>query len=191
MVNRLPCGPLLPSRNYKHLRKHQGGGQGGGGRLLRREGIVLEFPMRKKIIIGIGLVVIALIALSLWLRTNTTTISEEQVASIKVGMTLSEVEAILGCRPGNYTYRNDFLPINMSFYAKEQQDNKALFREWAADMPVPRYTDGNGPNRQDAIAVRVWFDEHGKVIDKCRMGYSYTFRQPSVWVHLKRFLPKW
>jgi hypothetical protein len=84
-----------------------------------------------------------------------------------------------------------FLPIDMRFYAKEQQERRASFKEWAADMPVPRYTDANGPNRQDAIAVRVWFDEHGKVIDKCRMGYSYTYQPPSPWGRLKKMVSNW
>lgn len=145
----------------------------------------------RKITIGVGLVVILLTAVFLLLRTETPTISEEQVASIQVGMSLNDVEAILGCPPGNYTCRNDFLPIDMRFYATEQQEIQAPFKEWAADTPEPRYTDANGPNRQEAIAVRVWFDEHDKVIDKCRMGISYTFHPPFSWDRLKRFLPSW
>jgi hypothetical protein len=118
-------------------------------------------------------------------------ITEEQVELIQVGMSLHEVEAILDCRPGNYTYRDDFLPIDMEAYSKEQQERKANFKEWAADTPDPQYTDDNGPNRQEAIAVRVWFDADGKVIDKCRMGYSYTWRQPTLFDRLKKLIPTW
>src|SRR5579884_3018992 len=85
-------------------------------------------------------------------------ITEEQVEKIQVGMTLEQVDAVLGCRPGNYTPRQDFLPIDIRFYEEEKQVRRASYKEWAADTPDPRYTDGNGPDRQEAIAVRVWFD---------------------------------
>jgi hypothetical protein len=78
----------------------------------------------------------------------------------------------------------------MRAFEQERQERKASFKEWAADTPDPRYTDANGPNRQEAIAVRVWFDEQGKVIDKCRMAYSYMFRPPTIWDRLRRLVPK-
>jgi hypothetical protein len=118
-------------------------------------------------------------------------ITEEQVEMIRVGMLLCEVEAVLGCRPGNYTYRDDFLPIDMRSYPIEQQELQLPFKEWAADEPEPRYTDANGPDRQEAIAIRVWFDERGRVVDKCRMGHSYTFRTPSLLERVKRMVFIW
>lgn len=118
-------------------------------------------------------------------------ISEDQITKIRIGMTLDEVEAVLGCRPGNYTPRNDFLPIKMEFYDRKQQEHRAPFKEWAADLPEPRYKDDNGPNRQNAVAVRVWFDEYGKVIDKCRMGYAYTPPPSSIHEKIKKWLPPW
>jgi hypothetical protein len=123
----------------------------------------------------VGLTVVGVLAAVLMpLCVRTPRITEVQVKMIQVGMTLDEVEAVLGCSPGNYTPRKDFLPLDMSAYGKEQQNNRAPYKEWAADTPDPRYEDDNGPDRQEAIAVRVWFDEQCRVVDKCRMGYSYT-----------------
>jgi hypothetical protein len=146
--------------------------------------------MRKKITVSLGLVVTVLIGIFLWPKSAVPKITEEQVGWIQVGMTLHQVEAILGCPPGNYTYRDDFLPINMRLQSTEHQELEASFKEWAADKPEPRYVDDNGPNRQEAIGIRVWFDEDGKVIDKCRMGYAYTHRTPSLWDRVKRLLAK-
>ena len=119
-------------------------------------------------------------------------ISEEQITKIQIGMTLDEVEGVLGCRPGNYTPRSHFLPIMMmKFYHRKQHEHRAPFKEWAADLPEPRYEDDNGLNRQNAVAVRVWFDEHGKVIDKCRMGYAYTPPPSSILERINKWLPPW
>jgi hypothetical protein len=145
----------------------------------------------KKIAVFLGLVVTVLIGIFLWPNSAVPKITEEQVERIQVGMALHEVEAILGCPPGNYTYRDDFLPLNMRFYSTEQQELQAPFMEWAADKPEPRYVDDNGPNRQEAIGIRVWFDDDDKVIDKCRMGYSYTHCTPSLWDRVRRLLAKW
>jgi hypothetical protein len=118
-------------------------------------------------------------------------ITEEQVASIHVGMSLQEVEHLLGCQPGNYTCRTDFLPLNMDFASEEQRERKEIFQEWAADTCDPLYTDANGPNRQEALAIRVWFDEQGKVIDKHRMGIAYTLRPPTLWDRLNAWILNW
>src|SRR6516165_10504661 len=121
-----------------------------------------------------------LIAVIVWLWLVTPRISEEQVEMIQVGMSLGEVEAILGCRPGNYTDNSDLLPIEMDPYSLHQQQRRKSFKEWATYLPEqPTHTDSMGRILRDSIGVRVWFDEHGKVIDKCRMGYTYHFRSIS------------
>jgi hypothetical protein len=112
---------------------------------------------RRKLLVALaGLAVVGILASVLVpLRVRTPRITEAQVEMIRVGMTLDEVEAVLGCCPGNYTPRRDFLPIDMGAYGEEQQNNRAPYKEWAADTPDPRYEDDNGPNRQEAISVRV------------------------------------
>jgi hypothetical protein len=110
----------------------------------------------------------------IWGNHETPRFVEDQYDRIAIGMTFAEVEQIFGCPPGNYAKKRDLLPINMSAYGEEKRTSRAMYREWAADTTDPLYTDGNGPNRRDALAVRVWFDDGGKVIDKCRMGYAYT-----------------
>jgi hypothetical protein len=147
--------------------------------------------MRKMISIGVGLVAAAA-ALSLFLRPSATpTITEEQVARIHVGMSLAEVEGLLGCPPGNYTYHNDFLPIDMRDYEPELQRLQEPFREWAANTSDPQYTDAYGANWKDAIAVRVWFDKQGRVIAKFRLGHSYTLHPTSVLDRLLEWLSRW
>jgi hypothetical protein len=108
-------------------------------------------------------------------------ITEEQYTMIQVGMTHEEVEAVLGCPPGNYTTREDFLPIDldMRVYAKEQEESRAPYMEWAAHTNDPPFANGNGPHRQNALAMRVWFDERGTVIHKCRLGIEYTPESPT------------
>lgn len=100
-------------------------------------------------------------------------ITEAQYEMIRVGMTLEEVEGVLGCQAGNYAPRKDFLPIDIGTYGNGQLKNRA-FEEWAADTDDPPYADANGPHRQEAISIRVWFDDRGRVIDKYRMGISYS-----------------
>jgi hypothetical protein len=135
----------------------------------------------------VGLAVVGILSSVLVpLRVRTPRITEAQVEMIQVGMTLAEVEAVVGCRPGNYTPRKDFLPIDMGSDSKERPYHRAPYKEWAADTPDPRYEDDNGPNRQEAIAVRVWFDEQGTVVDKYRMGYSYT--PPSIFARIRIWL---
>jgi hypothetical protein len=109
-------------------------------------------------------------------------LTEEQFDLIQVGMSLEEIESLLRCKPGDYTRRSGgVLPINMVHYAQEQQDRREPFKEWAADYPTAPHENANGPGRQDALAIRVWFGANGKVIDKCRMGYEYTLPSPASW----------
>lgn len=112
-------------------------------------------------------------------------LAEEQFDTIQLGMTLKEVEKILGCKPGDYSLSTRLLPIDMRNYGEEKQRRTEPYKEWAADYPDPPHENANGPNRQDAVAIRVWFDEEGKVIDKCRMGHEYTI--PSLGSRIKRF----
>jgi hypothetical protein len=111
-------------------------------------------------------------------------LTEEQFDRIQLGMTIREVETILRCKPGDYSLSDGLLPINMGAYGDEQQRRTEPYKEWAADYPDPSHENENGPNRQDALAIRVWFDEEGRVIDKCRMGWEYTV--PSLTARIKR-----
>lgn len=110
-------------------------------------------------------------------------LTEEQFDRIQIGMTLMEVEEILGCEPGDYSLSGGLLPIDMYFYSEKQRYTEP-YKEWAADYPEPPHENGNGPNRQDAVAIRVWFNDEGKVSDKCRMGHEYTI--PSLTTRIKR-----
>jgi hypothetical protein len=74
------------------------------------------------------------------------------------------------------------------WWPAQPQEQKDLFKEWATDKPESRYTDASGPNRQNAIAIRVWFDENGEVADKCKIDISYTCCPPSVLDHIKRLV---
>ena len=111
-------------------------------------------------------------------------LTEEQFGRVQLGMTLMEVEEVLGCKPDDYSLSGALLPIDMRNYGGEQQRRTEPYKEWAGDYPDPPHENDNGLNRQDAVAIRVWFDEKGKVIDKRRMGYEYTI--PSLSTRIKR-----
>lgn len=137
--------------------------------------------MKKRLLLKLGLVAL-LGVIGVWAYLHVFAsplprIDEKQVKMIQVGMTLDEVEQLLGCKPGNYAHAN-LLPINMWAYSDEQRNNPAPYKEWAADTSEEPYENANGPNRHSGLAVRVWFDENGRVLDKCRMGYEYT---PPTW----------
>jgi hypothetical protein len=144
--------------------------------------------MRAKRTIAVGLIAAVLAACVLiWLWRSTPKITEDQVKRIQPGMTLTEVNAILGCRPGNYTWEERFLPLGGTGQSLELQNGKDRCKVWAADKPEPRYTDASGPDRQDAIVVRVWFDENGRVVG-CVVWGSDTYSPPSFRDHIRRLL---
>lgn len=117
-------------------------------------------------------------------------LSEEQFESIQVGQTLADVEDILGCKPGDYSAAEfALIPLDMQFQAEEKQERRESYCEWAADYPTSAPENANDPSRQRALAIRVWFDEDGKVIDKCRMGYDYAI--PSTASRVMRRVAYW
>ena len=138
--------------------------------------------MRKKILLCIGVAVLVLSGVFLLLRRDKPTITEEQVQKIQAGMSLNDVEAILGWSPGNYSRTDDPLPIE--FWERPGR----TYRDWIADTPETQHTDSIGFDWQEVIIVRVWFDEQGKVIDKASSSTIYT--PPSIWDRIRGFL-KW
>jgi hypothetical protein len=137
---------------------------------------------KKRLIVLTSLVCFACLVLGIsLLLPGRPRLTEEQYDSIQLSMTLKEVEAILGCKPGDYSLDGRLLPIDVG---EQRRRRTEPYKEWAADYPEPPHENGNGPNRQDAVAIRVWFDEEGKAIDKYRMGYEYTI--PSLITRIKR-----
>ncbi len=84
--------------------------------------------------------------------------TEDQYERIQLGMTLAEVEAVLGCPPGNYA------PVDLVSMARGKQPRT----DWAADVPEPLFND-----QQRALCIHVLFDADGKVKEKhcTRMTY--------------------
>jgi hypothetical protein len=140
--------------------------------------------MEKKWLIVVASLVCFACIMLIVLSRERPRVTEEQYDAIQVGMTLVEVEEILGCAPGDYSLSGRLLPLNMQFQGEERQGRADAYKEWAGDYPDPPHENANGPNRQDAVAIRVWFDEEGKVIDKCRMGHEYTI--PSLTTRIER-----
>lgn len=135
--------------------------------------------------IAVGLIAAVLAACVLIWLWRTPEITEEQVERIQVGMTLTEVNAILGCRPGNYTSVDHESPVWIWEGSKVR--HKYPFKKWATDKPEPQYIDAIGPNRQVATLVYVWFDGTDRVVDKCSVDMPYTYR-PSFWDRIRRFV---
>jgi len=124
-----------------------------------------------------------LTALVVWLWTRTPPkITDEQFDKIQVGMTLAEVNAVLSCTPGNHTCQRVFGCEPDT----EHEDDQC--KEWIADKPEPRYSDQDGPDRQDAISIIVWFDRSGAVVDKLRTPISYPYCPPSTWEEFRRLV---
>ena len=131
---------------------------------------------------------VCLVLVALALLPGRPRLTEEQFDMIDLGMTLEKVEEILRCKPGDYSASGRLLPIDMRAYGVEQQERREPYKEWAADYPEPPHENANGPYRQDAVAIRIWFDKDNKVIDKCRMGFEYTLPSPSLLTRIKRAL---
>lgn len=108
----------------------------------------------------------------------------EQIRLIKTGMTLQEVERVLGCKPGYYARLNDLPPIE-TFGIDEDLRQSPAYWEWFADTRKPRCEDEYGPNRQEAVTVRVWFNERGEVIDRCSNRLIYT--PPSITDRIRKW----
>jgi hypothetical protein len=138
--------------------------------------------MGKKRTIAVGLIAAVLASLAVvWLLPRTPRITEEQFDQIQVGMTLSEVETVLGCRPGNHTYHHGVPNIDTK---QREQD----FKEWAADTKEPRHPDAIGSQGREAVVMKVWFDANGRVMDKRSMGYAYTYNPPFIVYQFRRLL---
>src|SRR5207302_8708739 len=81
-------------------------------------------------------------------------------------------------KPGNHTNDEELL----SFVSR---DHMHKYIDSAADKPEPRYTDEDGPDRQDAIVVRLWLDESGRVLNKFKVQIGYHYSPPSVWDQIR------
>src|SRR5262245_41808217 len=105
--------------------------------------------MRAKTIISAGLTVVVLAVLAvvwLWPRTLPK-ITQEQVNRIRPAMTLAEVEAVLGCPPGNHTYHHGVPAVEV------KQKRREAFKQWAAESTEPHHADANGSQGREAIVV--------------------------------------
>jgi hypothetical protein len=143
-----------------------------------------HLTMRPKRTITVGLIAVVLAGLAVvWLLPRTPKITEEQFDKIQVGMTLAEVEAVLGCRPGNHTCHHAVPNIDTN---QREQD----FKEWAADTREPRHPDAIGSQGHEAVVVKVWFDTNGRVMDKRSMGYAYTYNPSFIVYQFRRLLRK-
>src|SRR5262249_28122794 len=97
------------------------------------------------------------------------------------GMTLAEVEAVLGCKPGNYTLCDRSPTVGLvpklaegtgPFWIKVWTADKR--GQWTPDLREPRRTNPDGFSGQEAIIVTVSFDRYGKVVDKLTQDLLYT-----------------
>jgi hypothetical protein len=136
---------------------------------MRRASLLLALP-------GLAALLAAIAAWWLTFHGHVPRFTEDQYRKIHVGMTRDEVETLLGCPPGDYAQGRDLLPIDIGMY--EPVIPSAPYLEWVADTTDEPYADANGPHRQDALGIRVWFDDEGRVIDKYRMGYGYSPSSP-------------
>lgn len=107
--------------------------------------------MRKRLFIGLGLVVVVLGAcyLTLWLTTPRQRVRREAFEHIRVGMTLAEIEAIVGLPPGDYTTRPSVIQC-----AADQEDVAGAYFEYGSrDDPKRRWREWIGD--QGLIVVRL------------------------------------
>src|SRR4051794_40205069 len=79
----------------------------------------------------------------------------EQYAMIQDGMSLKGVETVLGCTPGDYSLDGGLIPDVLEFTLREQKERSIFHKDWAADSPPHENEIGH----QNALAIRVWFDE--------------------------------
>jgi hypothetical protein len=124
-------------------------------------------PKRRTLVfIALAIIAIGVGIYLCWPRSPRFT--EEQFARIHNGMTLAEVEAVLGCPPGNYSADGQLLILVEIETAKPGQV-AAFGRQWACDLP-----GGNRKlNEQPALGVSVHFNADGRVTDKDRVFYMY------------------
>jgi hypothetical protein len=134
-------------------------------------------PKRRTLVcLALALVAIGVGIYLCWPRSPR--FSEEQFDRIQEGMTQPEVEAVLGCPPGNYTGNNRLLtslPIRSEFGLSSLRISPTgNFKEWVADTPEPLFTDEHGPSRQRALGISLNFSDDGKMKGKYHATYTYT-----------------
>src|SRR5580765_8262874 len=102
--------------------------------------------MRKWVLLGLlACVLVAALALVPSSSRPRHRINPETFARITTGMTLAEVQEMMGVPPGDYTTRPSVHPVDLfgSFTGKPPM-------EWVSD----------------AGAISIWFNEHGRVFSK-------------------------
>jgi hypothetical protein len=99
----------------------------------------------------------------------------EQFDRIQIGMTQAEVEAVLGCSPGNYTQSKLNESVLLLAEADENyHDAREFSQHWVGDTPEPCYFARDGSARKWAIGARVRFDAAGRVIGIDSFSASYS-----------------
>jgi hypothetical protein len=94
--------------------------------------------------------------------------TEDQFERIQIGMTQAEVEAVLGCGPGNYS-DNVFLLILMDLQTAKPRASYAFDRQWACDLPGWNWQRSEQP----ALGICIRFNADGRVIDKEQVTLLY------------------
>jgi hypothetical protein len=109
---------------------------------------------RRRLLLALGLTAcVGLAGLLVWLNSRTPHINTQTFEQICPGMTVAEVEAILGVPPGDYTGGK------VKIYHEEVREG---VRRGNVVGPGDHYTEWVG----EEIAVLVWLDDDGKVARK-------------------------
>src|SRR5262245_7810076 len=98
-----------------------------------------------------------------------TVIEYDRYRQIQVGMTLKEVESVLGYPPGVYVGPEGVRPRNRLF-----DDTPGEPVEWVADRFSPVTRQHSVTETHFGMVIRVWFDENGRVARKRTVEYEYS-----------------
>jgi hypothetical protein len=104
----------------------------------------------------------------------------DQYNSIQPGMTLDQVEAILGCKSGDYVPKDYWRSKSLmhgtthhSGFRPENDEHSEYLLAWSG-LSADAYPYSGAP----ILDIRLWFDSHGKVSrkdwseDRVHRGYS-------------------
>jgi hypothetical protein len=127
---------------------------------------------RRRLLLGVlGAVALVACGLFAWLLLPRPGVTRANYERIQEGMTLPEVEGILGGLPGNYS---------------RFPDNEASL--WALDWADPElslhYFRGREAWVGDELAVAVWFNDQGRV----RRKAAFEVPEPTFLDRLRRLL---
>jgi hypothetical protein len=114
-------------------------------------------------------------------------ITMEQYDRIQPGMTLAEVEAVLGLPPGDYASPDWPRGMSARDVAKGLDLDRVAVTRWVAECCPPFAEPGEVYRRRIVLEMRVFVDGRGKVISKD--GHFIGYQSPSalekVWDSLR------